>query len=319
MRNDDFKSEDFREERTIFEELETEQVNPASWEIDKLDVMSILRIINDEDKKVAIAVEKVISKVAMVVDYCIEAIKSSGRVIYAGAGTSGRIGFIDAVEVVPTFGMPEGVFVPLIAGGEEALKRSVEAVEDNFELGREDARRIEINSNDVVIGITASGRTPYVGGVLDYAREKCARTVLICNVNKPALSEFADIVISIETGPEVISGSTRMKAGTSQKMVLNMISTATMIKLGKIYKNYMVDVLVLNEKLKERAISIVMKTTGVDYKTASEFLSKADNSPKMAILMILTGKSKEECQKLFEKYTSISDVLSNISDKRDKA
>ncbi|PHJ13332.1 N-acetylmuramic acid-6-phosphate etherase [Fervidobacterium sp. SC_NGM5_O18] len=302
----------------MFEGLETERVNPVSQEIDRLDVMSILRIVNDEDKKVANAVEKVINKIAMVIDYCIEAIKSGGRVIYAGAGTSGRIGFIDAVEVVPTFGVPEGVFVPLIAGGEEALRRSVEAVEDNFELGREDARRIEINSNDMVIGITASGRTPYVAGVLDYARENGARTALICNVNKPALSGFADIVISIETGPEVISGSTRMKAGTSQKMVLNMISTTTMIKLGKVYKNYMVDVLVLNEKLRERAIRIIMKTTSTDYKTASEFLAKANNSPKIAILMILTGKSKEECQQLFGKYTSISDVLLHLLDKKNE-
>ncbi|QAV32753.1 N-acetylmuramic acid 6-phosphate etherase [Fervidobacterium changbaicum] len=299
--------------KSSFEELETEKPNPLTENIDQLDTLSILRIINDEDRKVALAVSEVLDKIAKVVDFCVEAIKDKGRVIYAGAGTSGRIGYLDAVEVVPTFGMPPDVFVPLIAGGEEALKRSVEAVEDNFELGREDARKVTISSRDVVIGITASGRTPYVGGVLDVAREHGARTVLICNVSKPALAEYADIVISIKTGPEVIAGSTRMKAGTSQKMVLNMISTTTMVKLGKVYKNQMVDVLVLNEKLKERAIRIIMKVTGVDYRTASEHLKIADNNTKVAILMILTGKSKKECEVLLENYGSITHVMRHIS------
>ncbi|AMW32717.1 N-acetylmuramic acid 6-phosphate etherase [Fervidobacterium islandicum] len=299
--------------KSSFEELETEKPNPLTENIDQLDTLSILRIINDEDRKVALAVSEVLDKIAKVVDFCVEAIKDKGRVIYAGAGTSGRIGYLDAVEVVPTFGMPPDVFVPLIAGGEEALKRSVEAVEDNFELGREDARKVTISSRDVVIGITASGRTPYVGGVLDVAREHGARTVLICNVSKPALAEYADIVISIKTGPEVIAGSTRMKAGTSQKMVLNMISTTTMVKLGKVYKNQMVDVLVLNEKLKERAIRIIVKVTGVDYRTASEHLKIADNNTKVAILMILTGKSKNECEVLLENYGSITHVMRHIS------
>lgn len=296
-----------------FEELETEISNPVTENIDQLDTLSILRIINEEDKKIAEAVSKVLDKIAKVVDFCVEAIKDKGRVIYAGAGTSGRIGYLDAVEIVPTFGMPPDVFVPLIAGGEEALKRSVEAVEDDFELGREDARRISLSSKDVVIGITASGRTPYVGGVLDFAREHGARTVLICNVSKPALSEYADVVISVETGPEVIAGSTRMKAGTSQKMVLNMISTATMIRLGKVYKNYMVDVLVLNEKLKDRAIRIIMNVTGVDYKTAAEYLRKADNKTKVAVLMILTGKTKDECEALLESSVSITHIMKHLN------
>jgi len=300
-------------ERVELEYLETEEINPLTENIDKLDVLSILKIINMEDRKVAEAISNVIDKITQIVDHCIEAIRKGGRVIYAGAGTSGRMGFIDAVEVVPTFGVPEGLFVPLIAGGEEALKRSIEAVEDDAELGREDARKLSVDSKDVVIGIAASGRTPYVAGVLNYARECGARTFLICNVSKPALAEYSDVVVSIETGPEVISGSTRMKAGTSQKMVLNMISTTTMIKLGKVYKNYMVDVLVLNEKLRERAIRIIMKTTNVDYETAAEYLAKAGNMPKVAILMILTGRNKEECQELLRDYTSVSDVLSNLT------
>jgi len=296
-----------------FENLETEMANPATENIDQLDTLSILRIINEEDKKIAEAVSKVLDKIAKVVDFCVEAIKDKGRIIYAGAGTSGRIGYLDAVEIVPTFGMTADVFVPLIAGGEDALKRSVEAVEDNFELGREDARRITVSSRDVVIGITASGRTPYVGGVLDFAREHGARTVLVCNVSKPALSEYADVVISVETGPEVIAGSTRMKAGTSQKMVLNMISTATMIRLGKVYRNYMVDVLVLNEKLKDRAIRIIMNVTGVEYKTAEEYLRKADKKTKVAILMILTGKSKDECETFLNHNLSISHIIKHLN------
>lgn len=304
-----------REEKVSLEYLETESTNPLTEHIDRLDVLSILNVINMEDRKVAEAISKVIDKIAQVVNYCIEAIKNGGRVIYAGAGTSGRMGFIDAVEVVPTFGVPEGLFVPLIAGGEEALKRSIEAVEDDVELGKDDARKVNVSGKDVVIGIAASGRTPYVAGVLNYARNCGARTVLICNVTNPVLAEYSDVVVSIETGPEVISGSTRMKAGTSQKMVLNMISTTTMIKLGKVYKNYMVDVLVLNEKLRERAIRIVMKTANVDYETASNYLKRADNMPKVAILMILTGKSKEECQGLLKNYASVSDVLSYLTNR----
>ncbi len=292
-----------------FEVLETERVNPETEDIDKLNTYEILKKINEEDKKVALAVSKVLDKISIVVDYCVDSIKSGGRVIYAGAGTSGRIGFIDAVEVVPTFGVSKDLFIPLIAGGDEALKSSIEEVEDMPELGRNDAMKVKVNSKDVVIGITASGRTPYVRGVLEYAKQQGSKTALICNVSNPLLKDFADVVISILTGPEVISGSTRMKAGTSQKMVLNMISTTTMIKLGKVYKNYLVDVLVLNEKLRERAIRIIIQTTGVDYETAAHYLKESDNKTKLAILMILSGKEREECEKVLEKFWNLKDAL----------
>lgn len=295
-----------------FATLETEMVNPKTTNIDSLDTYEILKVINNEDKKITKAVEQVLDKIAIVVEYCVNAIKNGGRVIYAGAGTSGRIGFLDAAEVVPTFGVPEGIFTALIAGGDEALKRSIEAVEDDVMLGESDARKIGINSKDFVIGITASGRTPYVRGVFNFAKSQGSSTALICNVSNPELQDVSNIVISILTGPEVIAGSTRMKAGTSQKMVLNMISTATMIKLGKVYKNYMVDVLVLNEKLKERAKRIIMESTGVSYETASQYLEKAGNKPKLAILMILTGKDFDTCQKLLEEHWSVNEALKHI-------
>lgn len=291
------------------DKLETERPNPNTVDIDSLEIEDILKRINEEDEKIAPAIREVIPQIAKAVRMCVDSIKNGGRVIYVGAGTSGRIAFVDAVETVPTFNAPEGLFYPIIAGGKEALWRSLENVEDKEEYGEKDLEKANVNSRDIVIGITASGRTPYVGGALKKAREVGARTVLLCNVATPMFADRADVVISIRTGPEVITGSTRMKAGTSQKMVLNMISTATMIKLGKVYKNYMVDLQVLNEKLRKRAVRIISEVTGVDREVAWEYLKKADMRPKLAILMISSGKSKEECEKALREVENLSSAL----------
>ncbi len=291
------------------DKLETERPNPRTLDIDSLKVEEILKKINEEDKKIVPAIRREIPKIAKVVQMCIDSIKRGGRVIYVGAGTSGRVAFVDAVETVPTFNAPEGLFYPIIAGGREALWRSIENVEDREEYGERDLEGANVDDKDVVIGITASGRTPYVGGALKKAREVGAKTALLCNVENPAFLDRADVVISIRTGPEVITGSTRMKAGTSQKMVLNMISTATMIKLGKVYKNYMVDLQVLNEKLRKRAVRIISEVTGIDRERALEYLEKADMRPKLAILMISSGRSKEDCEKALKEVENLSEAL----------
>lgn len=215
---------------------------------------------------------------------------------------------VDAVETVPTFGVDEGTFLPILAGGKEAFFRSIETVEDNMETAIKDFLSVNPSQKDIIIGITASGRTPYVKSILKKAKEIGCKTTLICNVKNPDIN-FADITISIRTGPEVINGSTRMKAGTSQKMVLNMISTATMIKMGKTYGNYMVDVKVLNEKLKRRAIKMIEEITGINSEKAKEYLHKSDNNVKLAILMILTGKTKEECLSVLNKTDFIYKAL----------
>jgi N-acetylmuramic acid 6-phosphate etherase len=289
--------------------LETEMPNPNTSDIDSLSILEILEKINKEDEKVPQAVKKALSKIEKVVEMCVDSVKKGGRVIYIGAGTSGRVAFVDAVETIPTFNAPEGLFLPIIAGGKEALWRSIENVEDYEDFGMRDLEEVNVNEKDIVIGISASGRTPYVRGALKKAKEVGAKTALVCNVSKPEIAEFADVVVSVLTGPEVITGSTRMKAGTSQKMVLNMISTTTMIKLGKVFKNYMVDVQVLNEKLRRRAVRIVRETTGVSEEEAEKFLKKADMRPKVAILMILSDKSKEECEEVLKKTENLREAL----------
>ncbi|MCD6449917.1 MAG: N-acetylmuramic acid 6-phosphate etherase [Thermotogaceae bacterium] len=298
--------------------LETESPNPNTTNIDELSIEEILKKINEEDKKIPLAVEKAIPKIAKVVEKTVKAIENGGRVIYMGAGTSGRIAFVDAVETVPTFSVPEGLFFPLIAGGKEALSKSLENVEDMEEEGARDLEEIaNVSKKDVVIGITASGRTPYVKGGLIKAKEVGATVVLITNVSKPLLEKFADITIKIITGPEVITGSTRMKAGTSQKMVLNMISTATMIKIGKVYKNYMVDLKVLNSKLKKRAVRIISEVTGISRREAEKYIEEADLRPKLAILMILSGKNKKECEETLKKTEKIHEALKLLQSEGD--
>jgi N-acetylmuramic acid 6-phosphate etherase len=263
----------------------TETQNQNSLNIDALSTEEIVRVINDEDKTVAYAVEKVLPQVAQAIDAIVEALRSGGRLIYVGAGTSGRLGVLDAVECVPTYSTPPELVQGLIAGGEKAITRSVEGAEDKPELAQADLERISVTEADIIVGIAASGKTPYVLGALEYARANGITTVAIsCNVPAPIL-DAADIAIGVEVGAEVVTGSTRMKAGTAQKMVLNMLSTGSMIKLGKVYGNLMVDVQVTNSKLAQRANRIVQQIANVDEASAQSQLEQAQNNVKAAIVM----------------------------------
>jgi N-acetylmuramic acid 6-phosphate etherase len=263
----------------------TEQSNPRTRDIDRLSTLEIARIINDEDKRVALVIEQATPQIAQAIDAIVNRIQQGGRLIYVGAGTSGRLGLLDAVECVPTFGTPPELVVGLIAGGERAFTKAVEGAEDNQQAGRDDLDAINVTSNDAVVGVAASGRTPYVVSALKYANEiGCATIGIACNQPAPLL-DVADIKIALPVGPEVITGSTRMKAGTAQKMVLNMLSTATMIKLGKVYGNLMVDVQTTNEKLVHRARRIVSQVAGVDETAAADLLAQSGNDVKVAIVM----------------------------------
>lgn len=263
----------------------TEQPNPSTQDIDRLPTEIMLSRINTEDQRVAKAVEQVIPQIAIAVDVISECIRTGGRLIYVGAGTSGRLGILDAVECVPTFGTPPDLVLGIIAGGEGAVITAVEGAEDDTEQARSDLQRISLTEADVIVGIAASGRTPYVLSAVDYARSIDCKTVgIACNVPSPLL-KAVDVAIGVEVGPEVITGSTRMKAGTAQKMVLNMLSTATMIKLGKVYGNLMVDVRVTNAKLRQRAINLITALTDLDYEGASALLGASGEHVKTAIVM----------------------------------
>ncbi|WP_053362831.1 N-acetylmuramic acid 6-phosphate etherase [Bacillus sp. FJAT-27251] len=280
--------------------LTTESRNDRSLKIDTSGPMDILRIMNEEDQKVAKAVEKVLPYVEAAVQFAFESFKKGGRLIYIGAGTSGRLGVLDAVECPPTFSTNPDMVQGIIAGGEHAFIKAVEGAEDRPEDGAEDLRKIGLTEKDTVIGIAASGRTPYVIGALKYAREQKAKTVaLSCNENA-RISLEADQAIEVIVGPEVLTGSTRLKAATAHKMILNMISTSSMILLGKAYENLMIDVSVSNEKLKERAIHIIIRVTGESYESARKTLEAADHQVKLAIVMIKKGVSKEEASLILE-------------------
>lgn len=277
----------------MLENLTTEARNERTMRLDEMDVTELLTVMNEEDAKVAGAVKTEIPKIAQAVTAITESLKKGGRLIYMGAGTSGRIGLLDAVECPPTFGTSPDQVVGLIAGGSNAFIKAVEGAEDRAELGRIDLQNLELTAKDAVVGIAASGRTPYVIGGLEYAKQMGAKTISIsCNKNA-VISTISDIAIEIENGPEVLTGSTRLKAGTSQKLVCNMLSTASMIGLGKVYGNLMVDVQPTNEKLADRAKRIVMEATGCDASTAENTLRLTEGKPKPAILMILTGYSYE--------------------------
>lgn len=282
--------------------LDTERGNPKTVNIDSMSVEDILRIMNEEDATVPLCIREALSDIEQVVQQCIKAHRKGGRIVYLGAGTSGRLAIVDAVETVPTFNASPDEFTYIMAGGKEAVYKSLEAVEDNEEEARRELERIRLNANDILIGITASGRTPFVKGALQYASEKEAETVLIANVENPELAPFADHVIKIVTGPEVITGSTRLKAGTSQKMVLNMISTATMIKQGKVYGNHMVDVLTLNEKLKIRATNMVCEITGVEKNKARKTLETSNWKVKVAIVSLLLNVDTQSAEERLNKH-----------------
>jgi N-acetylmuramic acid 6-phosphate etherase len=278
--------------------LATESRNEHSMHIDTAEPMDILRIMNEEDQKVGLAVKEVLPEVEVAVQFVFESFKKGGRLIYMGAGTSGRLGILDAVECPPTFSTNPDMVKGIMAGGEGAFLKAVEGAEDQPDLGVRDLKNVGLTNNDTVIGIAASGRTPYVIGALKYARSIGAKTVaLSCNKNA-AISKEADQSIEVIVGPEVLTGSTRLKAGTSHKMILNMISTSAMILIGKAYENLMVDVHVSNEKLKERAIGIIEKITGASYELAADTLEAADLQVKTAIVMIKTDSNKQDAEKL---------------------
>ena len=278
--------------------LTTEQDNPDSKNIDQMSTLDALSLINREDAKVAAAVREALPQVADAVEVIAEAIANGGRLFYLGAGTSGRLGVLDAVECVPTFSVPPHLVQGLIAGGPDALTQSIEGAEDRPEDAREDLITRGLASADVVCGIAASGRTPFVIGGLTYAKSLGAKTIAIaCNARSP-IGEIADISISVVVGPEIIAGSTRMKAGTAQKLILNMLSTGAMIRLGKVHGNLMVDVKVSNQKLAERACRLVMRLTDVNAEQAQELLASANGEVKSAVVMARRGVNYEEAGEL---------------------
>lgn len=283
---------------TNFGELSTEQVNHKTRHIDICSTEEILRLINDEDREVSLAVKKELHNIAKAVDIISLNMRKGGRLFYVGAGTSGRIGVLDASECPPTFGTEPGQVQGIMAGGNEAIYKAVEGAEDNEELGRAVVNEKMIQAPDVVVGITASGRTPFVMGALREAKKMGAVTIGISNCIDSRIQKEADIAITPIVGPEVIMGSTRMKCGTSQKLVLNMITTSVMIKLGKVYGNLMVDVQPTNQKLIDRSIRIIMHATGIDYEAAKAYLNLSGSNPKVAIIMVKTGLDKDESENL---------------------
>lgn len=281
--------------------LNTEQRNPASQNIDRVPTLKMVEIVNNEDAKIAGAIRAHLDDIAKAIDAASVRYKKGGRLIYIGAGTSGRLGILDATELVPTFGITHERAFGLIAGGQEAMFNAVEGAEDDPNLGRDDLKDTRLSSNDIVIGIAASGRTPYVIGGLEYAQTIGALTIAIsCNVGSE-ISTHADIPIEVPVGPEVVTGSTRMKAGTAQKMILNMLSTGVMIKNGKVYENLMINVQPTNSKLVDRGARIISQATGVSQEKAAETLHEADNQVNVAIVMIKRGLSAEQSQKLIHK------------------
>lgn len=284
----------------MLDKLTTELRNPRTMNLDEMSTLDILRTMNQEDESVLEAIDKQLSNIEKAVQFAIESFNNKGRLIYIGAGTSGRLGILDAVECVPTFGTDPEMVQGLIAGGNQAIYEAVEGAEDDAELGKNDLRRVQLTDKDTVIGIAASGRTPYVIGALKYANSIQAKTVSIsCNHNAE-MSKYSDLAIELETGPEVLTGSTRLKAGTSQKIVLNMISTASMVGIGKVYQNFMVDLKPTNEKLEERSKRNIMEVTGVDYETANRYFEKSKQQVKVAIVMILLECSYDEAVRKLE-------------------
>lgn len=277
------------DKRIDLSRIATEGRNPRTMEIDTLGTEEMLRVINAEDAAVPTAVATQIPAITRAVDGIVERIRRGGRLVYIGAGTSGRLGVLDASECPPTFNTPPDLVVGLIAGGDHALRHAVEHVEDQPESGARALRDLDVDENDTVVGIAASGRTPFVIGAMEYANEVGALTVGICNTDQAELSQVVDIPIEAVTGPEVVTGSTRLKAGTAQKLVLNMLSTGAMIRLGKTYGNLMVDLQPTNKKLKVRAIRIVREATGLDDQAAEHALEGAGGEVKTAIVATILG------------------------------
>ena len=282
------------------EGMTTETRNHKTVELDAMSTREILEVMNEEDAGVPVAIAKELDHIEKAIELIASSLEKGGRLIYVGAGTSGRIGLLDAVECPPTFGTHPDQVVGLLAGGHKAFVKAVEGAEDSRELGIGDLKDISLSENDTVVGIAASGRTPYVIGALEYAGGVGASTVAIaCNKNS-AVGKVAQVAIEVVPGPEILTGSTRLKAGTTQKLVVNMLSTVSMVRVGKVYKNLMVDVQQTNEKLRVRAENIVMEATSCEREEARNYLEKAEGSVKLAITMILLNCDKEEATKQLE-------------------
>ncbi|MCE4987577.1 N-acetylmuramic acid 6-phosphate etherase [Staphylococcus haemolyticus] len=278
------------------EHLTTESRNTQTMHLDEMSILEALKTMNKEDQLVAKAIEPILPQLNRVIEQTITRFRDGGRLIYIGAGTSGRLGVLDAAECVPTFNTHPNEVIGLIAGGQQAMTEAIEGAEDNYEMGMTDLKAIHLNEKDVVIGISASGRTPYVKGALIYANEISAPTVaLSCNTNSD-ISTVASHALEVNVGPEVLAGSTRLKSGTAQKLVLNMISTMTMIGVGKVYDNLMVDLKATNYKLEQRSIHIIEEICGLTFEEAQELYIKADNDIKIAIVMNLCNTTKSDAQ-----------------------
>jgi len=278
----------------------TESRNPNTFEIDKMSTLEIINIINDEDLKVIEAIRNELGVIENAIDKITERMKKGGRLIYIGTGTSGRIGILDAVECVPTFNTEADWVSGVLAGGKEAMFEARENLEDDQNLGISDVKKEKVAENDEIVGISASGSTPYVMGAVDEARRRNALTIgLACNKNAK-LKEKVDIAILPIVGPEVITGSTRMKAGTAQKLILNMISTTVMIKLGKVYSNLMVDLKPTNQKLRKRASTIFMEITDASEEKAKQYLKKSNYDVKVAVIMFIKNVSYDEAEKMLK-------------------
>ena len=282
--------------------LITEQRNLNSMNVDSLSALEIVQLMNEEDKQVPLAIEKCLPQIAQAVERIVAAFQQGGRLVYIGAGTSGRLGVLDASECPPTFGVSPEMVKGIIAGGERALRHPIEGAEDSKKQAVVDLQTIQFSSKDVLVGIAASGRTPYVIGALEYAKSLGSVTVSIASNPNSAMANIVDIAIDTVVGPEVLTGSSRLKSGTAQKLVLNMLTTASMILMGKCYQNLMVDVQASNEKLKARAIRIVMQATDCDKALAEETLKQADQNAKLAIMMILSGLDRAQAEALLEKH-----------------
>ena len=286
-------------------ELLTEKSNPHSSNIDRLSIREILEKINDEDSKITSAVRSSIPQIEQAVKFCVNAIKLNRRVFYIGAGTSGRLGVLDASEMPPTYSVPSDWFQGIIAGGDLALRESIEGAEDKTELAINDLDEHNIQRDDVIIGISTSGAAKYVQSALNHGSEiGCKTGYLICN-REPYYSANVDLIIPINVGPEMITGSTRMKSGTATKLALNMISTTTMVKLGKVYGNLMVDLMAVNEKLVDRGIRIIQELTNLNYEDSNSILLSAEMSVKTAIVMTVKQCNLDEARRILERNNGI--------------
>lgn len=280
--------------------LVTETRNPNTMDLDQMTPLELVSVMNQEDLNVVAGVKEVLPQVVQAVEWAVSSLEAGGRIVYFGAGTSGRLGVLDAVECPPTFGVSPDVVVGLIAGGEKAFVRAVEGAEDSLELCEEEFKKIGLNKNDIAIGIAASGRTPYVIGGLRYARSLGCKTVAIACNKGSEVGKEAELAIEPSCGPEVLTGSTRLKSGTAQKMILNMISTGSMVGVGKAYQNLMVDVQQTNKKLVVRAQNITMAATGCTREEAAQALEQADGNAKLAIVMLLTQMPVDEAKAKLE-------------------